>query len=368
MNKPCKTWITLWFLTASLVLVVAIFNYIVDASGLRAHDETTYWSPAPLHTPWRDVQKQKPASIILGTSRAEFGYRANHPYLTQPAYNFATTYSSLHYSLRKLKWAIQQGTVSQVLLIADFGSFNIPIGPKDFQLTSIDSLLNLLSIQSLQQNISAIQLTQAPTPTTVQKADAFLSRIMAFGGHKLIMSEDEQSFFLRFNKNSRYLDSDIDPFDDLREILALCYENNIKLDIVFGPSHIRLWEALDIASGIEFFEDWKKEVVQTVYSAAHKRGKAPYRVFDFSVYHPLTAEPVPDARKQKMTYYLDSSHYSPVLGDIVLDRLNGTSKYDDFGVSLTPDNIEAHLKAEALKRPQFINTQAYKKSLLQKYK
>lgn len=64
---------------------------------------------------------------------------------------------------------------------------------------------------------------------------------------------------------------------------------------------------------------------------------------DFSVYHPFTAEKVPTDKNTKMKYYWESSHYKNELGLIVLDRLVGDSKYEDFGMELNLDNIDTYL-------------------------
>ncbi|MFY4765238.1 hypothetical protein ACOTWG_11125, partial [Aliarcobacter butzleri] len=72
-------------------------------------------------------------------------------------------------------------------------------------------------------------------------------------------------------------------FDDFRDILKVCYENNIKLDIVFGPSHIRQWEAFDYYLGIKNFYEWKKNVVKVVDDESKKYEKEPFRVVDFSI-------------------------------------------------------------------------------------
>jgi hypothetical protein len=62
-----------------------------------------------------------------------------------------------------------------------------------------------------------------------------------------------------------------------------------------------------------------------------------------------------------MLGYTDSSHYQPVIGDLVLDRLfdlkaAGRTLPDDFGVNLTPMTIEPHLAALRLAREHYRQT------------
>jgi len=84
---------------------------------------------------------------------------------------------------------------------------------------------------------------------------------------------------------------------------------------------------------------------------AKEKNTKPYVIWDFSGYHDLTSEPVPDKtdKKIKMRYDYESSHYTPTLGDIVLDRIfdgnfSGGQNYPDFGVKLTSQNIKFHLE------------------------
>ncbi len=60
------------------------------------------------------------------------------------------------------------------------------------------------------------------------------------------MNNDEKYIILILQKIIHINIYKKSSFDDFRDILKVCYENNIKLDIVFGPSHIRQWKLLTI--------------------------------------------------------------------------------------------------------------------------
>ena len=65
-------------------------------------------------------------------------------------------------------------------------------------------------------------------------------------------------------------------------------------------------------------------------------------VWDFSGYNSITTQPI----KPVMNNYVDNSHYSPPIGAFVLNRVlshNVEQVPKDFGVLMTPDNIEQHL-------------------------
>jgi hypothetical protein len=65
-------------------------------------------------------------------------------------------------------------------------------------------------------------------------------------------------------------------------------------------------------------------------------------VWDFSSYNSITTEPVGDI----MNNYADSSHYTPKIGNLVLNRIfayKEDSVPTDFGVKISPENIKYHL-------------------------
>lgn len=177
------------------------------------------------------------------------------------------------------------------------------------------------------------------------------------------MKKDESKYYENYPTDYTYKDTKKKSFPDFEEILKLCYENNIELEIIFGPSHIRQWEALDYYLGYEKWLQWKKDVVISVNKIAKQYNKQQFRIMDFSVYHPLTAEKVPTDKNTKMKYHWEASHYKNELGIIVLNRLLDKSKYKDFGVELNLTNIDEHLKEQKINRPKFIDIEKYKKDL-----
>lgn len=131
------------------------------------------------------------------------------------------------------------------------------------------------------------------------------------------------------------------------------------MDIIFGPSHIRQWEALNYYLGYDKWLQWKKDVVLSVNKIAKQNNKKQFRIMDFSVYHPFTAEKIPTDKSTKMKYHWEASHYKNELGLIVLDRLIGDIKHSDFGIELNSKNIDAQLKEQRVDRMQYTDTEKY---------
>ena len=370
-------WIKIFFgLSLIGVLFVGGVNYIVDPYGI-------YKTNIFLNKPEQDknirlakvvkVEELKPVSISLGTSRTEYGYDPNHEYFSKPSYNLAVSGASLYENRLYLEHAIKQGNLKEVILVADWRMFNDP------KMRKLDDFENSFNVENIYKQLFSVDLFRSSLNTIIKQKvkssylengqrDWYFNQenIDKQGGHLKVMNKDEESYYKKsdFKYNSNiYQDTKESSFDDFRKILELCYQNNIKLDIVFGPSHIRQWEAYDYYQDIETWYKWKKDVVLFVEKIADEQEKTPYRIMDFSVYHELTAETVPTNPKEKMKYHWEASHYKKELGDIVLDRLLDISPYKDFGIELNSQNIDFHIQNLREDRVKFIDTEAYRKEV-----
>ena len=370
-------WIKIFFGLSLLgILFMGGVNYIVDPYGI-------YKTNIFLNKPEQDknirllkvvkVEDVKPVSISLGTSRTEYGYDPNHEYFSKPSYNLAVSAASLYENRLYLEHAIKQGNLKEVILVADWRMFNDP------KMRKLNDFENSFNVENIYKQLFSVDLFRSSLNTIIKQKvkssylengqrDWYFNQenIDKQGGHLKVMNKDEESYYKKsdFKYNSNiYQDTKESSFDDFRKILELCYQNNIKLDIVFGPSHIRQWEAYDYYQDIETWYKWKKDVVLFVEKIADEQEKTPYRIMDFSVYHELTAETVPTNTKEKMKYHWEASHYKKELGDIVLDRLLDISPYKDFGVELNIQNIDNHIQNLREDRVKFIDTEAYRKEV-----
>jgi hypothetical protein len=128
----------------------------------------------------------------------------------------------------------------------------------------------------------------------------------------------------------------------LKSIIDTCQQKGIALTIFISPSHATDMEGLHALGFWSNFEQWKREVSKI----------AP--IWDFSGYNGITTEPI----AKNMKYYLDSSHYRKETGDLILNRLLSSQKNtvpDDFGVLITPENIESHLAKIRSDREKWIS-------------
>ncbi|MDM5272539.1 hypothetical protein PGH07_10160 [Sulfurovum sp. zt1-1] len=371
-----KKWVLVFFLFSfSILLLIGGINYIVDPYSTRNTDLVNTKKVQAYQNERLikiiKVGQIKPRSIILGTSRAEFGYDPGHDYFVKPSYNMAIGGGSMYEIEHNLVWAIEQGRLEQVLLVIDYAMLTAmkqKLVPEFDQLFTFQYIYGyLFSYSTLKRSIEillGIDIDSSMYCEDGQMDDRFNQKLLTErGGHLAVMNKDESIYYQHTSKNYTYIDTGKNSFSDFEKFINLCYENNIKLDIVFGPSHIRQWEALDYYVGYDRWLQWKKDIVRSVNTISKRYHQPPYRVIDFSVYHPLTAEEVPSDPTKNMKYHWEGSHYKKALGLIVLDRLTGTSPYKDFGVALTINNIDQHLREQAIKRLQYIDTEVYRRNL-----
>ncbi|WP_428088233.1 hypothetical protein [Candidatus Thioglobus sp.] len=356
-------WISVWFVAAIVtLLLVGTLNYIISPynSPYRRLSEINYFSLAKLLViKTFQVDQLEYKGLVLGGSRAEFGFSPEHDYFIKPSYNYGSPGSSVYDTKLKLKHAIKTNNIKQVVYVADYGTFilkkqsQVPKdlfadGQKYFYLFSTDTLIN---------SFKKIFKTGAyPVLSNGQREHFHRQKNVNEAGSHAKYFAIYKDFYKGYYPAYQYQDTKKNSFDDFEELIEICYKNNIKLDVVFGPSHVVMWEILNDTISYSKWLKWKKDVVLSMQKVSDRFNKDPYRLFDFSVYHKLTTENVPTDLKAQMKYHWEPSHYKSALGEIVLNRLIGESKFKEFGVELNIDNIESHLNNQKNNRLKYISS------------
>ena len=79
------------------------------------------------------------------------------------------------------------------------------------------------------------------------------------------------------------------------------------------------------------FEEWKRKIVEIS------------DVFDFSGYNSITTEAI----HNNMKNYTENSHYTPQIGNLILNRILSYKEEkvpEDFGILINQENIESNLE------------------------
>ncbi|MDE5122453.1 MAG: hypothetical protein O4965_21285 [Trichodesmium sp. St19_bin1] len=289
-----------------------------------------------------DIIRIKPVTVLLGSSRIKRALDPNHPALAnyQPAYNLGLDSPNVYELRRYLEHAIaNQEELGLVIVGLDFFTFN----------SFHENRLNFSENRLEKQHISAkdfINLTFS--------IDALLA-----SQETIVDSRKTQAYYLGYGENGFMPQLNIDPkktrqrfnrlisyylkyryaryqlsaqfLDELRKIVDLSQKNRIKLILFISPCHGTHWEAMKRKDKWSNFEEWKRKIVEIS------------DVFDFSGYNSITTEAI----HNNMKNYTENSHYTPQVGNLILNRILSYKEEEvpeDFGILINQENIESNLE------------------------
>ena len=361
------------------MVLIAAFNWLIDPYGVfRAPvidgvNRIKYGFNNHLRLAKAYALKiSRPATVILGSSRAEASYDPAHPAFRQgPIYNLAISGASMYELFRYLQHAEAVHPLKEVVVALDFYMFNSDWKPPaDFDENRLavsasgkrnpyfahEAFALLLSGDALSDSWWSLRHQSVPGVTYFANGlrdERFdIPGILAAGGHRRAFMANEE-YFAGYGYSPRkrgYVVSDpreLRPAEWLRRLLAVCRDNGASVHLVMNPVHTRQHQLIADLGLRPQFEDWKRELVRIVGEDAAQHHTAPYELRDFAVIDAITAEevPAPGDSQTRMRWYRESSHFTKALGDRVLERvLTGSGAQESFGRLLTPKNIEAHLR------------------------
>jgi hypothetical protein len=365
---------TVVLVCAVSALALAAFNFAMDPFALfRQPARPTYFAHARLAKA-KAVERLRPAVVILGTSRAEIAFDPGHPgFAARPVYNLALSGANLMEIERYLEHAQAVQPLRQVILEAEFFTFNAARPPTpDFdpavlrvpdRRRVLDRLPAVFEPRLFSRDMLLASL-RAQAGVTAGAVSHHLAdgRVEHDGARAQVEATGHFAMFgppLHAMMTSREVYADLhttDPatgrstYDELARLLRFARRHGIDLRVVIPPSHALLFEAIHRAGSWERFEDWKRTLVRLVAEEAAEHPGAPaHQLWDFSGYNSITTEPIPAPgdRVARMRWFWEAVHVKRETGDLVLDRVlgrPGVGLPDDFGRRLAPDDLEAHLR------------------------
>jgi len=322
------------------------------------------------------IQHFKPRTIILGSSRTEYGINPDHSSFENigPSYNLALSSANLYEAYRYMQHANEIQPLDQVILMLDFFMFNAVGNPEESEfnekLLSTDLLGNpqFTLIQKVSPFISLDTFFSSLATIIRQKSR---EKTYLFNGVRIRKNEKnkkqygihtsflrtENIFYTRNYSKFSFATLQRDNWKIYKQLLLFAQQKGIKLHIAISPSHVRLFEVIAAKGLWNKFEQWKRLIVQFNKEIAIYANNNPFKVFDFSGYNSLTTETVPPLGDMhtEMQWFWDASHYKKELGDLVLDRIfnfNSPKRFlpNDFGIILTPENIEKNIEKNKINR------------------
>ena len=342
----------------------------------------------------------RPDGLILGSSASAVGFDPEHPgWSAETVYSLGVGRSSISLAHHFLLHAMEFQTPKQVVLGLELGMFNPTlqtaqgINPAAFAVTkdgkrnreylalnyfatafSLDMLASSFTTFAVNRKnpvlpsdhrpqISAVGMIN-PESSPVNRWKTFRNRFQA------MVAVHVDRFWApldRFNAIEEF--SDDPTFKVFQDIVRLACENEIELYIVFSPTHAYLLEAQEAAGLTELWERWQKAVVYGTVNRPDGPGCKSISVWDFSGYNEFTTEIIAESNdaSDAPQGYWDPVHYRKWLGDIMLNRVfdvENMANPNDFGVMLTPDNIDGHIAATRERAVQYRNSHPEEVSLV----
>lgn len=145
--------------------------------------------------------------------------------------------------------------------------------------------------------------------------------------------------------------------EEIRQRIAMfveiARENQTDLRMFIEPFHARKMEKNQTGECWEPYKLWIRDMVDVL--AEDRRNhpeEKPFQLWNFSGYNSITKEPITPLNEEyvsDMHWYRDAIHYRKPTGLLILDRIfdydhPDRKVPDDFGVLLTEENVEDHLK------------------------
>ncbi len=375
---------------ALLCAALAGFNALIDPYGYFDPPKISGVNELPLgfnHRPLLAkslaVSELRPATIILGNSRAEAAYDPQHPAITlRPAYNLAIGGAGLAMLHRYFLETLAAGGLRKVILALDLTMFDPAANAADASLDTVlitDATgkpagdtrkwrrLVFILLSGTTSSDSWWSYTHQRKPVAIYsrsglREEAYdIAQVAREGGPRRASLRAESSFLagtLRDVESEKFRASYGATLAELQEIVDLGARHGIQLKLIINPIHARQNYALAAAGLWPLYENWKRDLV-----SAAQRSPELVSLWDFSGVSSCTAENLPpDANAASvMRWYRESSHFRRVLGNRVLDQVFG--RPDDgacpgLGQRLEPATLAAALAAQRAALRHWVETHA----------
>ena len=374
-NKYIKVFFIVSFFTWALI---SIFNYLIDPYSLYNSDliKGVNANKPEIHKHLRMVKAEKisqikPLSLVLGTSRAEYGIDPSHPgWKDLPVYNAAMSSANIYEMFRYLQHAYGDKKLKKVVLMLDFISFNAKDNNTDFNETrlslDVSGQPQLQAFSDVFSPLASMDVTRSSFTTIINQnsySDTLYlpngmrntkhdwNNILRKGGVRRVFLSSEEYYCDKNYSNFSFSSKKINSWDSYEKLLLFAYEKGIDLDIVISPSHARQYQTILNKGLWEKFEDWKRGLVLINNKVSIFKESNSFVVWDFSGYSSYNTIPIPFLKevKKPIRWYWESSHYKKELGDLILNKVFdfdqlSTGTKNIFGVKITLKNIETHLR------------------------
>ena len=364
----CKRWLAALLL---LVAIVALVNGLVDPylvigapriTGVNAAKPVTidHTQLAKNHL----VLRMPARGLMLGSSKVEVGLdpaSTSWPADGRPVFNYGIPGSGIRDATANLRRAMAQHAVRRVLVLIELEEYmrpeaaGAPISPAPARFPALgdgagDVLLATLSTDALVASAKTLLAQRDPnvidlSPAGTMSEGGFRRVALSDGFDALFLQKDRMliaSFADMAARLKANPDAPLAHLADLEDLIRLCRQHGITLDIAIAPFHADYLDALDRAGLWPRYEQAKRALAVLVAEAG--QGQVP--LWDFLGYDSFSTEPVPDPgdRSGSTRWFWEPSHFRQRLGEKILATIYRGDRA--YGVPLAPGSIDTRLLAE----------------------
>jgi tetratricopeptide (TPR) repeat protein len=344
------------------------------------------------------VCRLQPTQVAMGTSRVEVGLDPKHPGWADepgPVYNLALAGIGLKELSLTFQHAVNVAPLKRAVIGLDFLMFNANREASVFGTEVIDfdqnqlvlsrsdgcwrtflyNLNNLVGLRALSYSMLTVRdQSWKFDPTgksgtaswTLYDSDGFRSHfpdvakvLLKENSNRELFLDLQEKYYVskvwRPPPDERYCftrPGQPNTMDTFRDMVRFARRSGVDVRFFLEPVHARMMLAIQDAGLWPQFEDWKRGVVAILAEDAKESGKPQFPLWDFSGFNTITDEHIPDAadKTTRMRWFWEVSHFKKETGDLLLDRIldyHAPDRVDppDFGVRLSPENIESWLVA-----------------------
>lgn len=329
--------------------------------------------------------RARPTAVIIGNSRADIGFRPDHPAWRAHAgrvYNMAVPGAGIQRVRDEFRALLEQDPgVTTVVLAVDFQDFvlnatNTGAAPRR---PAIDTQ-SLLLRERLKALFTLAALGDS-TRTLLASRDAHAATLQADGlnplrdyipiaareGYPAMFRQRLDETGTNFSRARRGIyppgASDSDEFAALRDILDMAARHRVTVYVVTYPYHAQYYALYQELGLWPELERWKRDLLRTIDTArARAPGEWRVELWDFAALSSPAVSAVLDTGESGAgQWYWEAGHFKPALGDLVLEAVlsDSVAGSDPVGIQLTAANIDdwlvqqrAELARYATDRPE----------------
>ncbi|OIQ88035.1 hypothetical protein GALL_300830 [mine drainage metagenome] len=354
---------TYFAIVAVALGLIAAYTYAVDPyATFRWHDLAGFNDRKMLKRDGGRVSKalivgRVPFDVLFfGTSAAETGLDPASPQLQgASAFNFGLSAGTVLELASAMRFSARHQHPKLVLIDLDpvlFWSARTYSGDYDQSRLAGASqwpvmFKRLLSSQALKDSYGVMRASMRHKPTPFPKTGFHnqaldTARFEHFRSTFEAMLQSYQPFWSHYPA-----DYARDRLDLLRQAVIGMADRQARVILFVGPFHVRHIQQIASLGHLTDLENWKRDLTRLVAEVNTVPGRNA-QLWDFSGPSSITEEPLPPQEQGRMRHYWDPIHYSQSTGNLIMARVLGhdAGVPADFGVRLTPQDIDSVLSAE----------------------